>query len=455
MTQSSDSRAPIERKDTLIEYLASGCRPKEQWRIGTEHEKFAFRMNDLSPLPYAGPDGIGVLLESLADRYGWQPEVENGNIIALKRQGCSITLEPGGQFELSGDLLEDLHQTCDEVNNHLTEVRSVAEPLGVGFVGLGFHPAARRDEIPWMPKDRYRIMRAHMPRVGSMGLDMMLRTCTVQVNLDFDSERDMVEKYRASLALQPVATALFANSPFVEGRPSGFVSYRSRIWTDTDPNRTGQLPFVFEDSFGFERYVEYMLDVPMYFVRRQGRYIDAAGQSFRDFLKGRLPALPGELPSLADWEDHLTTAFPEVRLKRFLEMRGADGGPWRRLCALPAFWVGLLYDRDSLGVCLDLIRGWDPADMERLRADVARLGLAAPLDGRSVREVALELLELAQQGLARRARLGSSGDDETGFLQPLMHIAESGRTPAEQLLDKYHRSWNGSVQPLFMEQAYY
>ncbi|MFU8877094.1 MAG: glutamate--cysteine ligase, partial [Wenzhouxiangellaceae bacterium] len=430
MTQSAERDAPIERTDTLIEYLAAGCKPRAQWRIGTEHEKFAFRMRDLSPLPYEGPDGIGVLLERLAGQYGWQPEREHGNIIALKREGCSITLEPGGQFELSGDVLEDLHQTCNEVNTHLAEVRSVAESLGVGFVGLGFHPAARREEIPLMPKDRYRIMRAHMPRVGSMGLDMMLRTCTVQVNLDFESERDMVDKYRASLALQPIATALFANSPFVEGSPSGFLSYRSHVWTDTDPHRTGQLPFVFEDSFGFERYVEYMLDVPMYFVRREGRYIDAAGQSFRDFLKAKLPAWPGELPTLADWEDHLTTAFPEVRLKRFLEMRGADGGPWRRLCALPAFWVGLLYDRDSLAACLDLIRDWDPADMERLRADVSRQGLAAAVDGRTVREVAVQVLELAHQGLARRARLGSGGDDETGFLQPLIHIAETGRTPA-------------------------
>ena len=455
MSESVDKHQPVTDRQPLVDYLAAGCKQKQDWRIGTEHEKFGFTLADCKPLYYAGENGIGMLLTRLAERYDWQPEFENDNIIALKRSGCSITLEPGGQLELSGDLLADLHQTCNEVNAHLSEVRSLAEPMGLGFLGLGFHPSAKREEIPWMPKERYRIMRGHMPRVGSLGLDMMKRTCTVQVNLDFSSERDMVEKFRASLALQPIATALFANSPFLEGKASGYLSYRSHIWTDTDPYRTGQLPFVFDSDFGFERYVEWMLNVPMYFVRREGRFIDAAGQSFRDFMVGRLPALPGEYPTLIDWEDHLTTAFPEVRLKKYLEMRGADGGPWKRLCALPALWVGALYDPASLDGCLELIKGWTPEDLHRLRGDVSREGMNARIHGRSVRDIARSMLEIAHGGLARRARLNASGDDETGFLQPLHRIVETGLTPAEILLERFETEWHGSLDQLFIEQAYY
>ncbi|MCA1779703.1 MAG: glutamate--cysteine ligase [Xanthomonadaceae bacterium] len=455
MTETTSFAQPITRFEPLVEHLASGCRPPEQWKIGTEHEKFGFRMADLKPLPYEGEGGIGQLLQGMAERFDWQPEIEDGNIIALKRSGCSITLEPGGQFELSGDLLENLHQTCDEVHSHLAEVRTVAEPMGAGFLGLGFHPTARRDEIPWMPKQRYRIMRNHMPRVGTLGLDMMTRTCTVQVNLDFSSEADMSDKFRASLALQPIATAMFANSPFVESKPSGYLSYRSHIWTDTDRYRTGQLPFVFESGFGFERYAEWMLDVPMYFVRRGGRYIDASGQSFRDFMAGSLPALPGEYPTLADWEDHLTTAFPEVRLKRFLEMRGADGGPWNRLCALPALWVGALYDQASLDGCLELCKGWTRQDLANLIGDVARIGLDAHIQGRRVRDVARDMLALAHQGLSKRKCLSAAGEDETGFLGPLHQIVETGMTPAEVLLERYRAEWGGKLEPLFIEQAYY
>ena len=336
-----------------IFWRRAASRPGD-WRIGTEHEKFVFHLETLESAPYEGAWGIRALLEGLT-RFGWEPVLENGNPIALAKSDCNISLEPGGQLELSGAPLETIHQTCDEVHTHLAEVKEVAGELGVGLVGLGFHPRARRDEIPWMPKGRYRIMRDYMPKRGALGLDMMVRTCTVQVNLDFESEADMIRKMRVGLALQPVATALFANSPFVEGKPSGYYSYRSHIWEDTDPDRCGILPFVFEDGMGFERYVDYVLDVPMYFVYRDGRYIDASGQSFRDFLDGRLPALPGEKPMMSDWEDHLTTLFPEVRLKRYIEMRGADGGPWRRLCALPALWVGLLYDRGALDAACELI----------------------------------------------------------------------------------------------------
>ena len=449
-----NSDSILTDKRELTAWLESGCRPKSEWRIGTEHEKFGFCLDSLTPLPYQGNRSIRAMLEGMVEKFGWQPVLEDGLPIALKKDGCSITLEPGGQLELSGELLDNLHETCREVNTHLAEVRTVAEPLGIGFLGMGFHPTARREDIDWMPKARYVIMRNYMPRVGSLGHDMMKRTCTVQVNLDFSSEADMVDKFRASLALQPVATALFANSPFVEGRPSGYLSYRSQVWTDTDPDRTGMLPWVFESGMGFERYVDWMLDVPMYFVQREGRMIDAAGQSFRDFLAGKLPALPGEQPRLSDWEDHLTTAFPEVRLKRFLEMRGADGGPWRRLCALPAFWVGLLYDQANLDACIDMTRDWTHEERQRLREDVARIGLKAAIRGRTVRELASELLELAHQGLARRARYNPGGDHEGGFLNPLNKIVERGTTPAEVKLDRYHGEWGGDLAELFRKSAY-
>jgi len=441
-------------KRELIAWLESGCKPESDWRIGTEHEKFGFCTESLKPLPYDGERSIRAMLEGMAERFGWEPVLEDGLPIALMKDGCSITLEPGGQLELSGELLDNLHQTCNEVNTHLAEVRAVAEPLGIGFLGMGFHPTARLEDIEWMPKARYVIMRNYMPKVGAFGHDMMKRTCTVQVNLDYSSEADMVAKFRASLALQPIATALFADSPFVEGRPSGFLSCRSHAWTDTDPDRTGMLPWVFESGMGFERYVDYMLDVPMYFVKRDGRMIDCAGQSFRDFLAGRLPALPGEQPRLSDWEDHLTTAFPEVRLKRFLEMRGADGGPWRRLCALPAFWVGLLYDTDSLAACLEMTKDWSATERERLRQDAARLGLRAEIQGRGVRELAGELLELAHRGLARRQRLDSGGQNEGGFLESLQKVVDRGTTPAEVKLAAFEGEWAGDLTHLFRKHAY-
>ena len=326
---------PIAGKHQLVEYIEQGNKPPAQWRIGTEHEKFGFDLETLRRMPYEGPKGIGALLRGL-QRFGWEPVEEDGNVIALTCGACNITLEPGGQFELSGAPVETIHQTCDEVQTHLKQVKEVGNELGIGMLGMGFDPKSTRDEVPWMPKGRYKIMRDQMMRRGKLGLDMMLRTCTVQVNLDFESEADMVRKLRVSLALQPLATALFADSPFTEGKPNGYQSYRAHIWTDTDPDRTGMLPFAFEPGMGFERYVDYMLDVPMYFVYRDGHYLDTTGQSFRDFMVGKLPALPGEIPSMGDWVNHMTTAFPEVRLKRFLEMRGADGGPWDRLCALPA-----------------------------------------------------------------------------------------------------------------------
>ena len=445
---------PIESRAQLVDYLAGGGKHRADWRIGTEHEKFGFRTDDLRPPTYEGERGIGALLEGLARAYGYQRIEEGGHLIALARGMESITLEPAGQLELSGAPVETIHQTCCEVDTHLREVRSIAEPMGLGFLAMGFQPKWSRADMPWMPKGRYAIMQRYMPLKGSLGLDMMTRTCTVQVNLDYADEADMVKKFRVSLALQPIATALWADSPFTEGRPNGFLSFRSQVWSDTDPDRTGMLGFVFEDGFGFERYVDYLLDVPMYFVYRDGRYIDAAGQSFRDFMDGRLPAYPGRRPTLKDFADHLTTAFPEVRLKRYLEMRGADGGPWNRLCALPAFWVGLLYDDAALDAAWDLVKDFSLAEREALRREVPRTALKTPFRGGTVRELALQALKIAGHGLKRRARLNRRGADEAMFLEPLVEFAQANQTPAERKLKLFHGPWGGSVDPVFREFAY-
>ncbi|WP_296222550.1 glutamate--cysteine ligase [uncultured Sphingomonas sp.] len=451
----SDSNSPlIESRDQLIASFAKGEKAKDRWRIGTEHEKFVYSRADHHAPSWDEPSGIRALLGEL-QQYGWKPVEEGGKIIALTGADGSVSLEPAGQFELSGAPLDNLHQTCAETGRHLDQVKAAGDKLGIGFLGLGMWPDKTRAELPIMPKGRYAIMLRHMPRVGTMGLDMMLRTCTIQVNLDYATEADMAQKFRVGLALQPLATALFANSPFTEGKPNGYLSYRSHIWSDTDPARTGMLPFVFEDGFGYERYADYMLDVPMYFVYRDGKYIDAAGLSFRDFLKGELSVLPGELPTLDDWNDHLSTAFPEVRLKTFLEMRGADGGPWNRICALPAFWVGLLYDQGALDAAWDLVKGWSMDARQALRDSVPRLGLDAPVAGRgTLRDIAAEVLDIANAGLAARARLNSSGDNETGFLDPLRDIVRTGKVPAQQLLDRYNGAWGGDVSKVYEEQSF-
>jgi len=448
-----DEDKPALGKADLVAALEAGCKPPERWRIGSEHEKFAFYREDHSCVPYEGERGIGAILEQFA-RFDWTPKYEAGNVTALYRDGASITLEPGGQFELSGAPLETLHDTCAEVNDHLAQAKAVGDAMGVGFLGLGFHPTARLEDIPIMPKKRYRIMRDYMPRRGRLGHDMMFRTCTVQVNLDFSSEADMVRKFRIGLALQPIATALFANSPFTEGKPNGYLSYRSQVWTDTDPDRSGMLPFVFDKDFGFERYVDYALDVPMYFIERDGQMLDVAGQSFRDFLDGRLPGLPGERPTLKDWEDHLTTIFPEVRLKTFLEMRGADGGPWARLCALPAFWVGLLYDEAALAAAWELIKDWRVDEFADLRDRVPVWGLATPFRGRTVQDYAEEALAIAEQGLIARGRLNAAGEDERIFLTTLKQILAERRTPAEELLAAYNGPWHHDASRVFEDYVY-
>jgi glutamate--cysteine ligase len=450
---STVAESPITDRRELVEYIASGSRPRADWRIGTEHEKFGFRLDDLRPPTFDGERGIEALLTGLT-RFGWAPVQEHGHTIALVRDGASVTLEPAGQLELSGAPLEHIHETCRETNSHLAEVKAVAQELQLGFLGMGFQPKWKREEMPWMPKGRYRIMREYMPKRGDLGLDMMTRTCTVQVNLDFSSEADMVKKFRVSLALQPIATALFADSPFTEGKPNGYLSYRSHIWTDTDPDRTGMLDFVFEDGFGFERYVDYLLDVPMYFSYRDGEYIDASGKSFRKFLRGELDVLPGVLPTLRDWSDHMTTAFPEVRLKKYLEMRGADGGPWNRLCALPAFWVGLLYDDAALDAAWDLVKDFSLAERNALRDGVPRHALKLPFRGGTVRDLALEALKIAVAGLQRRDRRNSQGTDESRFLEPLIEFAEANETAAERKLALFHGEWQGDIDRVFREFAY-
>ena len=447
---------PIERHEQLAEYLAEGCKPKDKWRIGTEHEKFGYCKDTLKPLPYDGDRSVKAVLTALRDTYNWAPVLEGDNIIGLEKDGANVSLEPGGQLELSGAPLETIHQTCDEVNEHLREVKDVADKIGVGFIGLGAAPIWTHEQMDMMPKGRYKLMTNYMGRVGTHGTEMMYRTCTVQVNLDFGSEADMVQKLRVALALQPVATALFANSPFFEGKPNGHKSWRSRIWRDLDPARTGMLPWVFEDGMGFERWADWVLDVPMYFVYRDGKYIDALGQSFRDFLKGELPALPGEMPTLSDWADHLTTVFPEARIKQFIEMRGADGGPWRRLCALPAFWVGLTYDQEALDAAWDLVKDWDADTREALRVAASVDGLQARVGNISMHDIAREAVAISETGLRNRAKPGAGGmlPDETHFLNALKETVETGKTPADELLDRYNGDWNGDLTRIYGEHSY-
>jgi glutamate--cysteine ligase len=447
---------PIERREQMAEYLADGCKPRDQWRIGTEHEKFGYCKDTLKPLPYEGTRSIQAVLEGLRDAHGWAPVEEAGKLIGLTKDGANVSLEPGGQLELSGAPLETIHETCDEVNAHLRDVKDISDKIGVGFIGLGAAPIWGHDDMPLMPKGRYKLMDGYMQQVGTMGTTMMRRTCTVQVNLDFESESDMVKKMRVALALQPVATALFANSPFLDNQTNGHKSWRARVWRDLDADRTGMLPFVFEDGFGFDAWVEYMLDVPMYFVYRDGKYINALGQSFRDFLQGKLPALPGETPTLSDWADHLTTVFPEARVKKFIEMRGADGGPWRRLCALPAFWVGLMYDQGALDAAWDLVKGWTAQTRESWRIEASVHGLQAQVNGMSMHDLAREVVTLSEAGLRARARPGAGGlvPDETHFLNALKDSLDSGQVPADELLTRYHGDWGGDLTRIYGDYSY-
>lgn len=453
-------QTPIVSVQQLADYIAAGCKPKSAYRIGTEHEKFGFQVPGLRPPPYE-PGGIRTVLQGLAaaDPAGWQVILEREAPIGLKGQGpnrsASVSLEPAGQFELSGAPLPDLHATHAELAAHIEALRTVAAPLGIGFAPLGHHPTLGRDDMPWMPKGRYAIMRRYMPLVGQLGLDMMQRTCTVQVNLDYSSEADMARKLRVSLALQPVATALFANSPFIDGKPSGFLSSRARVWTDTDMARSGMPAVMFEESFGFERYVEWLLDVPMYFVERDGAYQDAAGESFREFMAGRLPHVGGGRATLGDFADHMTTAFTDVRVKQFLEMRGADAGRPDMMVAQSALWVGLLYDDAALTAADALVRREPWAAYQALRADVPRLALDAPWAGGTVRNLARDVVAIARDGLRARARHGLGNDDETTYLDPLDALVHGAPNQAEHWLARYHGPWHGDARRIFSEAAIY
>jgi glutamate--cysteine ligase len=456
MARDVSDTTPIGARSELVDWIASGEKPRDTWRLGTEHEKIPFYTADAAPVPYDGGRGIRALLEGLQDRTGWAPIMEEGRPIGLADEagGGAISLEPGGQFELSGAPLRTLHDTARETAQHLTDAKAVGETLGLGFLTLGMSPLWTRAETPVMPKARYRIMTDYMPKVGSLGLDMMYRTSTVQVNMDYESEADMVKKLRVSLALQPVATAIFANSPFTDGKPNGYLSMRSNIWLDTDRNRTGMMAFAFEDGFGYEAYVDWALDVPMYFVKRDSTYHDVAGASFRDLFAGKLAQLPGERATHSDWANHVSTLFPEVRLKRYLEMRGADVGNLDHIVALSAFWTGLLYDATALEGAWELVKSWTAAEREQLRADVPKQALKAPIAGRSVQDVARDALALSRAGLARRAYRDEAGRDETHHLSYAEEIVSSGRTPAERILERYHGAWNGSVMPAFKEYVF-
>jgi glutamate--cysteine ligase len=457
--EQGDASPQIQGRDDLVQWIAQGAKPKETWRIGTEHEKFGFHTDTLTPLPYEGPRGVRALLDEMIKRYGWEPILEGGNVIALKRPkgdafGGNISLEPGGQFELSGGPLETLHQTCREADEHLNQVREIGAALGIGFLGLGSSPKWTLPATPVMPKGRYKIMRNYMPKVGSQGLEMMFRTCTVQVNLDFSSEADMVKKFRTSVALQPIVTAIFANSPFTEGKPNGFLSLRSEIWRDTDNQRSGMVPFIFEPGMSYERYVDWALDVPMYFFYRDGQYIDMTDTTFRQMLDGKNRDRIKDEPTIDDWGDHLTTLFPEARLKKYLEMRGADGGPWRRLYTLPAVWVGLLYDQTALDAAWDLVKDWTTVERQALRDAVPRTALQTPFRQTTVLQIAREVLKISRSGLRARAKLDGLGSDETSFLDPIDVRLASGRTAAEELLERYEKEWGGNIDRIFREYTF-
>lgn len=456
MARDTSDTTPIENKASLVHALERGCKPRADWRIGTEHEKFGFYHDGHRPVPYAGDRGIEAILKGLEQLIGWEPIMDGGAIIGLAApEGGAISLEPGGQFELSGAPLSSIHETCRETARHLADLRQVAEPMGIGFLGVGASPLWSQAETPAMPKSRYRIMANYMPKVGKLGLDMMFRTTTIQVNLDFSSEADMRQKMRVATALQPLATALFANSPLLDGKPNGMLSYRGHIWQNTDPDRTGIQSFIFEPGFGFERYVDWALDVPMYFVKRDDGYHDVTDITFRQFMNGALAdRIPDPVPNLGDWDNHISTLFPEARLKRFIEMRGADGGPWRDICALPAFWVGLLYDPSALQAADTLIGAWSQEDRLTFLKAVPEKGFEAEVAGRSVHDLAREVLELSRTGLKARGALNDMGVDETTFLVPLEETIAIGRTPAERMLRRFHGRWNGDVHNAFLDYAY-
>ncbi|HBX87346.1 MAG TPA: glutamate--cysteine ligase [Marinilabiliaceae bacterium] len=441
MTEKLVESEKLEVAD-LSDWFRAGIKPEKDWGIGTEHEQFLLKAGDLTRLRYNSRPGIREILSEGAEN-GWLPIIEKGNIIALQKDGASITIEPAGQFELSGSKLETVHETYKETIEYTQKLEEMAAGMGFVRLPIGFDPFWRREDLDWMPKERYSYMRAWMPGKGNLGLDMMSRTSSIQVNLDFSSEADMVRKMQVAQAFQPVITALFANSPFTERQPNGYLSYRSHVWDDTDPDRCGFLPFIFDDDFGFERYTQYLLDVPLYFIFRDGVYYPADGMTFRDFMKGKHHFQP----RMADWETHVTTVFPDVRLKRYIELRGADSGSPAMIVALAAFWVGLLYDTQALDAAHSLALHLGIDTIKGLRAEVPVKGLKAESNSVVLHELAAKLLSFAQDGLTRRA-LKCSIEPEQKYLEPLNEIVSTGITSAEKWLNLYNNKWNRDISKL-------
>ena len=447
----------IESKEDLIKPFQDGEKNYSDFKIGTEHEKFAFHLNTLKPVSFFEENGIENLLKALK-KYGWDSILEGENTIGLSRNNSlavgTVTLEPAGQLELSGAPLNNVHQTYLELEEHKNQINKEGLKLGIGFLGAGLTPDWSFDEMPIMPKKRYQIMKNYMPKKGNLGLDMMFRSTTIQVNLDYSSEEDMIKKFRVSLALQPIATALFSNSPFLNGKSTGYKSFRSHIWTDTDPDRTGMLPFVFNGDMSYEKYVDYALRVPMYFIHRDGNYIDVAGCSFKDFLNGNLKQLPGEKPNLIDWENHLTTIFPEVRLKSFLEMRGADGGRFESVCALSSFWVGLLYDSTSLDSSWAIVKNFNTDQLQELRIKVAKNGLNSSVEGIDLKTLTRKILNLSSDGLRRRDILNANGENESIYLDPLEKILSTGKSPSDELIERFSKNWDKNLVNMYKEYTF-
>ncbi len=443
--------APVESVEELVAHLRSGEKPRERWRVGTEHEKIGLYEDTHAPVPYEGERGIGALLRRVAAEDGWNPLVEGPHVIGLEKAGASITLEPGGQMELSGAPLRTIHETCDEFHAHLSLMKRVCEPMRIVFLGLGIHPLHGVERIPVMPKARYRIMRRYLPTRGSLALEMMFATATVQANFDYSDEADMVAKMRAALGVSPIVSALFANSSVSEGKANGFITRRLHIWTHTDPDRCGMLPFAFEQGFGYREYVEWALDVPMFFIVRNGAYQPAHETTFRRFLQ---QGFRGERPTLADFDRHLTTLFPDVRLKRIIEVRGADAVPPGLTCSLPALWKGLLYDPEALKQAAALVSGYDAETREAARSDVARRGLSARYGGEPVLELARQLAAISREGLARLAHAGRRDRDETGFLDPVFAQLELAASPGSLVVERWEGEWARSVERL-IEYARY
>ena len=442
--------------NALVSWLSSKEKDPKEWRIGTEHEKFIYTLDGFAPVAYEGEAGIEAILHYLSDTYDMTPILEQGKYVALKtNDGASISLEPGGQFELSGNIVKTLHHSCVETNKHLRQMLDVTAKLGLGMIGSGFHPTASREQINWMPKGRYKIMKNYMPKVGNLGLDMMLRTCTIQTNLDYQDEEDMRRKFKTSLALQPIATALFANSPIKDGSLTNIQSNRALVWTDTDPDRCGVPQCVFDSNFGYEQWIDYVLDVPMYFIYRDGQYLDVAGKSFRRFMTSEYrDEFFGHTASMSDFEDHITTVFPDVRLKGYLEMRGADGGPWSIICALPALWVGLLYDSEALQKAEAIANQFSHQDVVNARISAAKDGLKGQIGSQTIHKVAEKLLEIAEIGLKNRARMDKDGEDERTFLTPLKTIIDSGLTQADIVRELYHTEWDEDINKVYTYYRY-